>query len=101
MQADRGAYSFDYVWKNSEIRRITGFGIRDWIDGRVADREMLVALKVNSMRMADQRDIIALCSGDVDTAKTVTHLRRAPREKILFHIQRLMDFLENTKIGIH
>lgn len=91
------AYSFDYVRKNSEIRRITGFGIRDWVDGRVADREMLVALKVNSMRMADQRDIIALCSGDVNLGKTVTHLRRAPREKILSHIQKLMDFLENPK----
>ena len=91
------AYSFDYVWRNSEIRRITGFGTRDWVDARVADREMLMALKINSMRLADQRDIIALCSGDVNTAKITAHLKRAPKKKILSHIKKLKDFIQNPK----
>lgn len=89
------AYSFDYVWKNSEVRTVTGFGVNASAEARVADREMLMALKINSMRMADQRDIIALCSGDVNAGKVAGHLKRAPGEKIREHIGRLLSFLEN------
>ncbi|MEE8403271.1 MAG: hypothetical protein V3R93_05925, partial [Candidatus Hydrothermarchaeaceae archaeon] len=55
------AYSFDYVFRNSETREIRGWhpGIR--VDVRAADKEMLIALKVNSMRSSDKRDIIMLC----------------------------------------
>lgn len=68
------AYSFDYIWKNWEIRTVTGFGVKASAEARVAEREMLMALKINSMRMGDQRDIIALYSGDVDTGKVAKHL---------------------------
>ena len=91
------AYSFDYVWKHSEIRTVTGFGVRSSVEARVADREMLVALKINSMRMADQRDIITLCSGNVNTDMAVRHLKRAPTDQILKHIGKLLSFLENPK----
>jgi hypothetical protein len=74
---------------------VTGFGVRSSLEARVADREMLVALKINSVRMADQRDIIALCGGHVDTDKVVRHLRRAPTDKILQHIGNLLSFLAN------
>jgi hypothetical protein len=47
--------------------------------------------------MADQRDIIALCSGHVDTDKVVGHLKRAPTDKILQHIGSLLSLLENPK----
>jgi|MudIll2142460700_1097286.scaffolds.fasta_scaffold37212_3 hypothetical protein len=91
------AYSFDYVWRNSEVRVVTGFGVRASVQARVADREMLMALKINSMRMADQRDIIALCSANVDVSKVTRHLRRAPREKIRENIQTLLSFLESPR----
>ena len=91
------AYSFDYVWKNSEIRVVTGFGVKASAEARVADREMLIALKINSMRMADQRDIIALCGGTVDTEKVANHLPRGPRDKIGEHIGRLLSFLKDAK----
>ena len=91
------AYSFDYVWKHSEIRTVTGFGVRSSVEARVADREMLVALKINSMRMADQRDIITLCSGNMNADKVVRHLKRAPTDQILKHIGKLLSFLENPK----
>lgn len=91
------AYSFDYVWKNSEIRMVTGFGVKASAEARVADREMLIALKINSMRMADQRDIIALCGGTVDTEKVFNHLTRGPRDKISEHIGRLLSFLQDRK----
>ena len=49
------------------------------------------------VRMADQRDIIGLCSGNVDTDKVVRHLKRAPTYKILQHIGNLISLLENPK----
>ncbi len=91
------AYSFDYLWKNSEVRRIVGSGVKEDAEARVADREMLIALKVNSMRKADQRDIISLCSGDLDISKLLKHLERAPRDKILEHIDTLLETLGDPK----
>ena len=89
------AYSFDYVWKNSEIREVSGFGVKALAEARVADREMLIALKINSMRMADQRDVIALCGGTVDTEKVANHLTKGPTVKIREHIGRLLSFLQD------
>jgi len=91
------AYSFDYMWKNSEIRMVTGFGVKASAEARVADREMLIALKINSIRMADQRDIIGLCGGTVDTEKVANHLTRAPMDKIREQIGRLLSFLQDPK----
>lgn len=86
------AYSFDYLWKNSEIRRVVG--TKGFAEARVADRDMLIALKMNSLRMADQRDIIALCNGKIDLPKVVSHLKRAPRQKILSNLDILAAILE-------
>jgi hypothetical protein len=91
------AYSFNYIWKNSETREVTGFGAGASVKARAADREMLLALKINSMRMADQRDIIALCGGKVDTVNVAEHLRRAPIEKIQENIAGLLSFLEDAR----
>jgi hypothetical protein len=89
------AYSFDYLWENSEPRRVTSSGAGESVETRVATREMLIALKINSMRMADQRDIIALCSGKVDAAKVINHLKRSPKEKILDQLKIIIATLEN------
>lgn len=91
------AYSFDYIWKHSETREVTGFGVKASAEARVVDREMLMALKINSMRMADQRDIIALCSGEVDTNKVAGHLKRVSVEKIKNQLEKLLTFLKEPK----
>src|SRR3989338_8478422 len=49
------SYSFDYLLRNSEIREIRGWNQSLKSRNRVADREMLLALKINSMSMADKR----------------------------------------------
>ena len=90
-------YSLEYLWKNSEIRRIVGSGVEDYSEARAADREMMIALKMNSMRMADQRDIIALCNGKIDTGKILHHLKRAPREGILSNIAVIAATLERPE----
>jgi len=91
------AYSFEYLWKNSEIRKVVGVGVKDDVEARVANREMLIALKSNSMRMADQRDIISLCNGSIDVTKVLTHLKRVDEEKILNHINILVTTLEKPE----
>jgi hypothetical protein len=91
------AYSFSYLWKHSAIRTVTGFGAKASAEARVADREMLIALKINSMRMADQRDIIALCGGKLDTDRVARHLKKAPEDKIREHIDTLLSFLDSPK----
>jgi len=89
------AYSFDYLWKNSELRKVMGSGGKGAVEARVANREMLIALKINSMRMADQRDIISLCSSRINTGQVISHLKRAPRDKILSHLNILATTLAN------
>jgi hypothetical protein len=91
------AYSFDYLWNNSEVRRIAGSGVKELAEARVGDREMLIALKINSMRKADQRDIISLCSGDLEISRVLRHLQRAPRDRILDHIDILLKTLDDPK----
>jgi hypothetical protein len=91
------AYSFDYLWNNSEVRRVVGSRVREYPEARVADREMLIALKINSMRKADQRDIISLCSGILDISKVLKHLERAPKDRILDHIDILLKTLRDPK----
>jgi hypothetical protein len=91
------AYSFEYLWKNSEIRKVVGIGVKDNVEARVANREMLIALKINSMRMADQRDIISLCNGSIDVTKVLKHLKRVDEEKILNHIDILVTTLEKPE----
>lgn len=91
------AYSFDYLWRNSELRRVVGSGVRDSVEARVADRGMLIALKMNSMRMADQRDIVALCNGTINRAGILTHLKRVPKERILNNIDIFIGTLERPE----
>lgn len=91
------AYSFEYIWKNSEIRKVFGVGAKDDVEARVANREMLIALKINSMRMADQRDIISLCNGSIDVTKVLNHLKRVDKEKILNHIDILITTLKKPE----
>ena len=91
------AYSFNYLWKNSELRRVFGSAVKDSVEARVANKEMLIALKINSMRMADQRDIIALCNGEVEVTKVVSHMKRAPRDRILSQIDTILATLEKPE----
>lgn len=91
------AYSFAYVFKNSEVREIRSWhpGIR--VKTRVANREMLIALKINSMRSADKRDIIMLCYERPEVDKIIKHLEKCPRDIILKHVRTLREILVDPK----
>ncbi|MFQ5887698.1 MAG: hypothetical protein ACE5HY_03280 [Candidatus Hydrothermarchaeales archaeon] len=91
------AYSFDYVFRNSVTREIRGWHPRIRVKARVADKEMLIGLKINSMRSADKRDIIMLCYEKPDADKIIKHLKDCPKETILQHIKELKNILIDPK----
>jgi hypothetical protein len=87
------AYPFAYLFKNSEVREIRGRGLEAKARARVASREMLLALKANSMRDQDMRDILALCFQEPLLLDVVAHLEKCPREKIGENLERLDVYL--------
>ena len=93
-------YSFSYVFRNSEIREIRGRhpGVKS--KARTAKREMLIALKINSMRRADKRDIIMLCYEKPDVGTIVRHLKKCPRDIILCNIKDLEETLEKHSLEL-
>lgn len=93
----RCAYSFGYLLANSETREIRGRGLEARAKARVADKEMLIALKAQPMRAQDIGDIIALCYEKPNQARVITHLQKCPREKILENIEKLWTFVEEPK----
>lgn len=51
--------SFEKLYTNSAIKKI--IGIEKTISARIPAKEILIALKINSARLTDARDIVALC----------------------------------------
>ena len=90
-------YSFDYLFENSILREVRGSTIDFSVIARVADREMLIALKANSMRLPDQRDIIALCTKGVNVKKIARHLKRCPNDTIKENIQKLLETIKSPR----
>ena len=91
------SYSFDYLYENSEVKEVTGWHPESRVRVRVVDREMLIALKINSMRLTDKRDIIVLCYGRPDVDKIVQHLSRCPRDIIKRHVDELASLIEDPR----
>jgi hypothetical protein len=90
------AYPYSYIKENSEVRLVRGRSLDAKAEARVADREMLLALKANAMRQQDMRDILALCYGKVDYAKAASHLRNCPRDSMLKNLESLTKFLSTS-----
>jgi len=88
------AYSFNYILKSSEIREIRGWHPDSKVQIRIADKEMLIAMKINSMRTADKRDIIMLCYDKPDVDKIIVHLKKCPKDIILKHLKELNDLFD-------
>jgi hypothetical protein len=89
------SYSFQYLFKHSEIREIRGWHPEARVAVRVPKKEMLIALKVNSMRMADQRDIIMLCYEKPDVDMIVGHLKNCPKDLIVGNLNKLLELVRS------
>ncbi|HLE65453.1 MAG TPA: hypothetical protein VI816_04940 [Candidatus Bathyarchaeia archaeon] len=91
------AYSFRYLLANSQIREIRGRGLEARATARVADKEMLIALKAQPMRPQDMGDIIVLCYEKPDETRVITHLKKCPRKEVIENIEKLRAFVEKPK----
>lgn len=90
-------YPFQYIYKNSQIRETNGWNPTNKAKAIIAKKEMLIALKIHSMRMTDKRDIIMLCYEKPDTQILLHHLENSPKEKIIDHIADLLRVLSDNK----
>jgi hypothetical protein len=92
------SYPFSYVDANSEVRQVSGWDPYHTARVKVASREMLIALKLHSLRDADKRDIIMLCFQMPDVPTLVKHLRNGPKNKLQEHLRELESVLENQHL---
>jgi hypothetical protein len=90
------AYPFSYVYSNSEIRQVSGWDPFHKARVKVATREMLIALKIHSLRDADKRDVIMLCYQPPEVSSVVRHLRGGPKNILLDHIHELQATLDDS-----
>ena len=90
-------YPFEYIFKNSQFRETSGWDPLHRVKVRIAKKEMIIALKIHSIRMVDKRDIIMLCYEIPNVKDLVIHFRYGPKEKIIEHINELLAILtDNT-----
>jgi hypothetical protein len=92
------SYPFSYIDANSKIRQVSGWNPIHIARVKVASREMLIALKVHSLREADKRDIIMLCYQMPDVTTLANHLRNGPKSILLQHIGELGYVLDNQPL---
>jgi len=91
-------YPFQYIFNNSHIKETSGWNLTNKAKVRIAKKEMLIALKTHSIRMADKRDIIMLCYEMPDNKIILNHLSSSPKEKIIEHINELLTALNDKKL---
>ena len=91
-------YPFQYIFQNSHIRETSGWHPTNKAKVRIAKKELLIALKIHSMRLVDKRDIIMLCYKQPDIQKICNHLKNNPKEKIITHINELLTVLNDKKL---
>jgi len=91
-------YPFQYIFKNSRIKETSGWDPTNKVKSRIATKEMLIALKIHSMRMSDKRDIIMLCYEKPNTKTIINHLKNSSKEKINKHIDELLALLNDSNL---
>ena len=91
------SYKFSYLFKNSTLREVVGSTLDFQVNARVATREILIALKLSSLRLSDIRDIIALCFGEIDKERLKKHLQRCPGDKIKENIHTALQVLRDER----
>ena len=91
-------YPFQYLFKNSQIRETSGWDPLNKVKARIAKKEMLIALKIHSMRMTDKRDVIMLCYEIPNIRIIINHLENSPKEKIIEHVNDLLANLNEKNL---
>ncbi len=92
------SYSFEYIFKHSQLRETSGWDPTNKVKARIAKKEMLLALKIHSMRTTDKRDIIMLCYEEPNTKNICNHLKNGPKDKIIGHLDELLALLNEKNL---
>lgn len=94
-RATGGTWSFDYIKNHSIEANIAG--IESSVSCRVAEKELLIALKIHSARRADIRDIIMLRE-ETNLEKILEHLKRGRKESLREQINRIIEALKDSRL---
>ena len=89
------SYPFSYVFTHSVKRQVTGWDPVHKARVRIAKKELLIALKLHSLRDSDTRDIIMLCYETPDVSAVVNHLMNGPKKKIAEHVSELLSVIND------
>jgi len=85
------AFSFETLLKNSKPRKI--IGSTGEVKAQVPEKEVLIGMKVQSGRLTDLRDVVAL-SKNADINLVRDFLRSGDRKQIKNHLEHLSSVLE-------
>ena len=81
--------SFQELRDRATIRRVAGIDSESWADAPVPDRETLLALKIQTGRPVDLRDVAVLAKGALDMEALWGLLSPCPPELLRDHLTRL------------
>jgi len=94
-RATGGAWSFDYIRKQSIEANISG--LESSVSCSIPERELLIAFKIHSGRRADVRDIVVLME-NADSGKVLNHLRRGNIEALKDQVNKIISSLEDENL---
>ena len=85
------AFSYEILLKNSSLRKITG--TTSEVKALVPKREVLIAMKLQSGRLTDLRDVVALSKGS-DVKLVKAFLQSGDKNRIRDHLTNLSSILD-------
>ncbi len=89
------SYSYEYLKKYSRVRNITGIAER--VRARVADAELLIALKINSARNVDIRDVFMLAGTKVQLEVIKKHLEKVNKKKLRENLEKIKSAINEKQ----
>ncbi len=89
------SYSYEYLKKYSRVRNIIGMSER--VRARVADAELLIALKINSARNVDIRDVFMLAGTKVRLEIIKKHLEKVNKKKLKENLKKIKKAINEKR----
>ena len=84
--------SFQSLFEHSATKEIAG--AEKSIDARIPAKEVLIALKIHAARMADARDIVALCK-NIDFGLVEKFVKRGNSKEVQNNISNLLAYFKS------
>lgn len=88
------SWSYNYLRKNSKEKTVRGS--ENSVEVMVPEKELLIAIKLHSVRSTDIRDVVALIENS-DFDKIKKHLNRGQRDKVKNSLNRVFKEINYDK----